>query len=178
MEDYLFLVSHHYSLLIHCFVLMPNHFHMMTTSPEGNLSQAMNYFMRETSREITRLSGRINQTYGARHHKSIINNFHYFMNCYKYVYRNPVRAGLIDQVQNYPYSTLAGICGQKRLVIPIVEDTLMFSPDFDTTTLHWLNQASTPEDEDEIRRALRRPVFALPKSRQNHRPSTLEFKLI
>src|SRR5689334_21017913 len=57
MGDYLAVIEHEFKILIHAFVLMPNHFHLISTAPDANISVALNYFMRETSREITRLSG-------------------------------------------------------------------------------------------------------------------------
>lgn len=128
MSDYLFLCHYLFKLNIHSFVLMPNHFHLLVTAPEGNLSQFLLYFMRETSREITRLSGRINQTYGTRNHKCLIKNYRYYMNCYKYVYQNPIRANLSSTVEAYPYSTLAGLLGLTCLTIPVAEDQLLFNP--------------------------------------------------
>src|SRR5687768_41216 len=62
MEDFLFLSQKMYSLRIHQFVLMPNHFHLVVSTPEGNISRSMQYFLSETSRQISTLSGRINQT--------------------------------------------------------------------------------------------------------------------
>lgn len=172
MEDYLFLASHLYELSIHSFVLMPNHFHLLVTASQGNLSEAMNYFMRETSREVSRLSGRINQTYGGRNHKSLIATHHYFMNAYKYVYRNPVRAGLVSKVEHYPYSTLSGLLGLRRLTIPVAEDSILFQERFNFEELAWLN--STPEvtDEAQVRKALRKSEFHFVY--QNAVPSRLE----
>ena len=178
MEDYLFFVSNHYHIRIHSFVLMSNHFHLLATVPNGNISQALLYFMRETSKEITRRSGRINQTYGIRNHKTQIGNYHYFMNSYKYVYRNPVRAKICNQAEEYPYSTLNGLCGLNRLSIPLVEDSLLFTPEFDQKKLAWLNTPSDPEHEKEMHQALRRPEMSFKALRKNGKPSELEKLLI
>jgi putative transposase len=177
MEDYLYLVAHLYTLRIHSFVLMPNHFHMIVTNPEVNLSAAMNYFMRETSREITRLSGRINQTYGNRHHKSALSTHHYFMNAYKYVYRNPVRAGLSKYVEGYVFSTLNGTLGLSRQAIPLCQDPVLFAPNFDDSTLAWLNKKPCLDQEAEVRKALRRATFNLVTNKNGSR-SLLETELL
>jgi REP element-mobilizing transposase RayT len=66
------LINRAYKAEIHAFVLMSNHFHLVVSFPENNMSEAMNYFMRETSRMISRDAGRINQTYGSRYFRSII----------------------------------------------------------------------------------------------------------
>jgi REP element-mobilizing transposase RayT len=177
MSDYLYFVSHHYQLKIYAFVLMSNHFHLLASTPEINLSEILNYFMRETSREIGRLSGRINQIYGARNHKTLLPSFHYYMNTYKYIYRNPVRAKICNDVVEYPYSTLHGLLGLRRMIIPMAEDTLLFKGELDESHLLWLNTPSIAEHEDEMRRALRRSVFKLPKTK-DRRKSELETTLL
>jgi len=178
MEDYLYLVAHLYTLQIHSFVLMSNHFHWLLTAPEGNLSAALNYFMRETAREISRLSGRINQTYGSRNHKTLICSHHHFVDAYKYVYRNPVRAGICERVEDYPYSTLHGLVGRQRLAIPLCEDKLLFTPAYDEKTLLWLNKKPKEGHEEEMRKVLRRPVFELVTDRKTQKPSGLELELL
>lgn len=114
MTRQLYFTNFAFNLRIHSFVLMSNHFHMIVRSPEANLSVAMSYFMRETSREITRRSHRINQTYGSRFHRSLI--------AYKYVFRNPVEAGLCNRVEDYEFSSLKGVLGERWLDVPISED--------------------------------------------------------
>ncbi len=178
MEDYLFLIAAVYGVQIHAFVLMSNHFHLLMTAPRGNLSAALLYFMRETSREITRLSGRINQTYGSRNHKTLLSQYLYYMNTYKYIYRNPVRAGISEKVEEYRYSTLHGLCGFKPLIVPLAEDTILFSPEFDKSALQWLNNKPLVEQEEEIRLALRRSQFELKASKKTGRPSLLENQLL
>jgi putative transposase len=176
MEDYLFLCQKIYCLQIHSFVLMPNHFHLIVSTPEANISKAMQFFMGNTSREITRLSGRINQTYGSRHHKCLITNWHYFLNVYKYVYRNPVKAGLCKRTDEYEFSTLFNLFGNRSTSIPIVEDTVLF--DDPNQTMKWLNTKPLSRHEVEIKNALRRPVFSLAKSRITHKASELETLLM
>ena len=175
MENYLHFLNRAYEIKIHSFVLMPNHFHLILRNPQSNLSEAMNYFMRETSRQIARESGRINQVYGARFHRSLITTEKYFYQAYKYVYRNPVRAQICSQVQDYPYSTIAGVIGLRKLNIPIEEDTLLFSGDnFNEGILDWLNRHPNPKHEKDIQLALRRRVYDLPREKNSKDPSPLE----
>lgn len=171
MEDYLFLINAEFGLRIHAFVLMSNHFHLLLTTPNANLSEAMAYFMGRTARELTSLSGRINQTYGCRHHKSMIVDYHYYMSAYKYVYRNPVRAGLCEFAEEYRYSTLSGLCGQFPLRIPVVEDLLLFNPYFQQSTLSWINEApKSANDDDAVRRALKKSIFLYGKNKNSELP--------
>ncbi len=178
MENHLYSAKNNFDLRIHAFVLMPNHFHLLVSTPQFNISPSMNYFLGETSREMNRSSGRINQNWGRRHHKTLVSSYHYFMNVYKYIYRNPVRAGLCSQVEEYRYSTLSGLCGRAKLIIPIEADTILFDPNFNEHNLKWLNTSSSQKDEDSIRVALRRSVFELPTDPMSRYCSDLEKRLI
>lgn len=166
--------AHAFNLEILAFVLMPNHFHLILKTPYSNLDKAMAWFMRETSRQLVKHSGRINQTYGARHYRSLIKTHHYFLHAYKYLYLNPIRAGLACRVEEYSYSTLPGLLGLRHMSIPIVEDLTLFS-DVEGT-IRWLNQIPEDGEWETIRKALRRKEFTLPKVRGKTHP--LEFNAL
>ena len=117
MVSQLYFIHHAYEVEILAFVLMNNHFHFLLRTPLANLSSAMGWFMRETSRALTRAGNRINMSYGSRHYRSIINTDHYLLNAYKYVYHNPIHAGICANVMDYQFSTLPGLLGSKKLII-------------------------------------------------------------
>ena len=177
-EDYLFLTKYEFELRIHAFVLMANHFHLLVSTPNANISVSMQYLLNQTSKEITKLTGRINQTYGSRHHKTLIETDHQFENCYKYLYRNPVRAGACERVQDYRFSTLHGLLGGSRLIIPVEEDRRLFTPEFDEKSLAWLNSAPNQNREDDVRKAIRRSIFKLPRCKQLGILNPLETELL
>ena len=171
MNNYLFFISHSYEIQIHNFVLMDNHFHLIAAGNDLNLSSAMNYFMRETSRQINILSGRIDHVYKGRFHRNYIMNPNYYLHAYKYVYRNPIEAGLSKNAESYPYSTLGGLLGLHKMIIPIIEDHTLFNSV--ESTLNWINQAPNPDHRDEIKRAMRRRILDFKIDRKSGRPSTL-----
>jgi putative transposase len=174
MEDYLSLTSKVYDLKLHAFVLMPNHFHLLLQPTKDNLGSGLNYFLRETSKEISRNSGRINQVYGGRNYKTIITSERHFSIAYKYIYRNPVKAGLCNQVEDYPYSTLSFLTGKTRCILTLEEDTRLFIPDFSPQALSWLNRKPLDRHEQEVKLAFRRRIFGLPSNKNTKQPSDLE----
>lgn len=169
--DYLYLTKIIHDVKIHSFVLMDNHFHLLITAPNLNLSEAMAFFLRETSRNILKVSGRLNRTYSSRFFRCEIKSFHHFMTAYKYVYRNPVEAGIVDSCEQYKFSTLNGIIGTNRLLVPLEEDTLADIYRIEDQ-LSWLNTRPDPDHQKAVKNALRRPQFKLPK--RNGRPHILE----
>jgi len=173
-SDYLWFIRFAYRIRVHAFVLMNNHFHLIASFPEGNLSDSMNYFMRETSRVIAFESRRINHVYGARIFRSRLSSFHYFQHAYKYVYRNPVEAGLCERVEDYRFSTLNGLLGLSHLLIPIEGDALLFDSHQFGVHLEWLNTSPSAESRDDVRKALMKPSFTLPKLASSRRTHPLE----
>lgn len=171
MSDYLFYLKIAFGVEVLAFVLMSNHWHLLARFPLANWGAAMNYFMRETSLRISRSAGRINQIYGGPHFKCMIGSLHYYEHVYKYVYRNPVEAQICARVEDYPYSTLSGLLGQSRLLVPLIEDQTLFS-DVEGV-MDWLNTQPKSEHTDEIRRALKHSVFSLGPS-QSRKRSFLE----
>lgn len=158
-EDYLYFCGRAFDLKVECFVLMPNHFHLIARSESCRIPDAMGYMLREVSKSINRISGHINQNFGGPYHWSLIRDPYYAACAYKYVYRNPVEARLCRYVEHWPYSTIRGALGQSQLVIPTeCGDDLVSSPE---SHLKWLNEAYKSEtNQDLIRKALRRRDFA------------------
>src|SRR5262245_15287967 len=120
--EYLWLCHMKYNLSIHAFVLMPNHFHLIASTPLAHLSESMNYFMGQTSKEINKRAKRINQMHGCRYYRSLISRPLYAMHVYKYVYRNPVKANLCQSVESAEYSTLPMFLGSKPFELPLLAD--------------------------------------------------------
>ena len=172
MENYLFFIHHAFEVEILSFVLMQNHFHLLARFPANNMSEALRYFMRETSRQITKSGKRINQTYGSRYFRTQICSHHYFLHAYKYVYRNPVEANFSCRPEEYPYSTLPGLLGLKRASIPVAEDLTLFS-DIEGT-LNWLSASPSEENREILKRSLKRPKFQLALNRRDWGPNPLE----
>ena len=161
-SEQLYFIHHVYNVRIFNFVLMSNHYHMNVQTPEANLAEAMNHFQGEVSREIGRETGLINSILVCPYGRSVLRTTGKFQHSYKYTYRNSVKAGLVNQVEEYPYSTLRGLLGFRHLLIPCEPDVLLF--DDVERTLKWLNEPyDTPEYERAIGRAMRKSEFKLPK---------------
>lgn len=168
-SDYLYLLHHGFNVEILSFILMSNHFHLLCRDPAQNLSNGMQFFMRETSREIGRLSNRINRLWGAPFHNTVVSSPLYFLHAYKYNYRNPVAAGICDRVEDYPWSTLQILLGQKRGIIPLAPDETLFNEL--EGTLKWMNEGYSNENAEVLKKGFRKKNFKIrsdPDTRQAH----------
>jgi putative transposase len=144
-----------YEIKIHCFMMMGNHIHMIVSTPKSNLSAAMRYFMTEASRRLRRPGLRINHIFGGRYKATVIDSEEYFANCVKYIARNPVRAGLVENVEDYLWSSFSKNSNVvKRLISSIETGHDIYIPDLDL--IGWLNEPFPSEVEAAIKRSLKR----------------------
>lgn len=163
-------------LQIHSFVLMTNHFHLLASTPQSNISQCMQQFMRRSSLRLTRAGNRINETYAGRHFKCVLQQPNYFYNAYKYNYRNPVKAQICNLVEEYPFSTLRSVMGIDQPKIPILEDVLFHEDP--VGILKWLNQAPDPVKAEAVRCGLRHQYFRSKKFKNYDIPIINEYERI
>jgi len=153
-----------YETEIHAFVLMSNHFHLILSDKTGNIAPTIRYLLTEVSKAINFIAHRMNHVFGIRYKWSALRNAITYAYVYKYVLRNPVRAGIARTVEEYPMSTLHHeLNGSLR--IPMVE---RFAPLWDfipremKPRLEWLNVATPKEHESLIKRALHHYDFRFP----------------
>lgn len=164
-SEELYLTNKYFDLEVHSFVLMSNHFHLIASTPGANISDCMYYFMKNSSLRLTRAGNRINQTFCGRYYKTILQHHSYYLNAYKYNYLNPVMAGISTCVEDYPFSTLHGLLGKSRLLIPIVEDVTLFSSL--RGTLSWLNEVPDEEKLEAVRVGLTKQYFKSKRCRKS-----------
>lgn len=94
---------------LHAFVLMRDHFHVLLTPlPEASLEKTVQYikggFSFRAKRELG-FSGEIWQA-GYNHHR--VKDRRDYQEHVRYIYENPVRAGMCSQPAHYEYSSANG----------------------------------------------------------------------
>lgn len=146
------LVKVKYGCCLHAFVLMNNHYHLIISTPLANIDDVMEYLNREVAKEANRLMGRINHFFGGPYQWSLIADDLYYWNAVKYVFRNPVKAGLCSSVLDYKYSSLN--TEVKEGFWEIKQDCL-----------DWLDESFSEDQDHAITKALRRREFKLPKNK-------------
>lgn len=147
------------------FVLMGNHYHMLLLTPESNLDNFMYEFNKRFALKIKKRTGLINRIFGGRYKWCLIQSQHYLINCYKYVYQNPVRAGLVQSCEDYPFSTLRSVIKNVKFSIPI-HDKYGFKDEF---CLRWLNQKIDGDEEKALKNGLSKAVLVTLKDREKRK---------
>lgn len=157
-----------YQFRLHAFVLMSNHFHMIGSTPKANIGEVLRYFMTETSRGIKNKSQRLNHIYGARNYKALITNPAYYAHCYKYIFRNPVRAEICQKIEDYKWSSLFPGNKIKKLITEPTQHA-EYIPKNRYELLCWLNEPTNPEHEERCRKAMHKTEFVFNPNRKNQK---------
>ena len=98
---------------IHAYVLMDNHFHLLLTpeTAEG-LPQMMQAVGRAYVRYFNLRHHRTGTLWEGRYRSSLIESERYLLACMGYIDLNPVRAGMVEQPQDYRWSSHRHCIGQ------------------------------------------------------------------
>lgn len=92
--------------LLHAWAVMPNHVHTLFTPQSGvDLSQIAHSWKSFTANECNRILGRSGQFWQPEPFDRFIRNEQHFENAVRYIENNPVKAGLCDQAEEWPWSS-------------------------------------------------------------------------
>jgi len=80
-----------FGILLHCYCLMPNHFHLVMKTPSGNLSQAMAWLQTTYTIRFNRKYRRSGHLFQGRYKAHLVEADHYGMELVRYIHLNPVR---------------------------------------------------------------------------------------
>lgn len=108
-------------LEMHAYVLMDNHMHLLLTPRrDGALSLMMQAVGRSYVRAYNQAHGRTGTLWEGRYRSSLIQTERYLLTCMAYIDLNPVRAGLVQEPEDYPWSSYAHYTGRQhqRLLTP------------------------------------------------------------
>ena len=95
-----------FQVAVHAYVLMSNHFHLLVTpsTPTG-LPHMMQAVGRRYVRHFNDAHGRSGTLWEGRYRSTLIETERYLLACMAYIDLNPVRAGLVTEARQYPWSS-------------------------------------------------------------------------
>ncbi len=94
-------------------VVMPNHVHVMIEVLSGSsLSQIVQSWKSYTSKEANCLLGRSGRFWQPEYFDRAIRDVRHFNAAMTYIHENPVKAGLVQRPEDWPYSSAGRYCGE------------------------------------------------------------------
>jgi putative transposase len=110
LEDY----HDRYGILIHSYVLMDNHYHLILETPKGNLLKVMHGLNGGYTGYFNRKYGRSGHLFQGRYKGIMIDKDCYLIPLSRYVHLNPVRAGVVERPEHYRWSSYLGYIGRGK----------------------------------------------------------------
>ena len=110
-----------FGVAIHAYVLMANHFHLLATPQSTDaLSQMMQAVGRRYVRYFNDSQKRSGTLWEGRYRSTVIQAERYLLPCMAYMDLNPVRASVVAQARDYPWSSHGHYIGQRtdKLITP------------------------------------------------------------
>lgn len=94
-----------WNIRIAAYCLMPNHYHMLVNTPEGNISRAMRHINGVYTQRFNRRHHLDGQLFRGRYKSIIVNGDSYLLELVRYIHRNPLKAGIVDDLKAYLWSS-------------------------------------------------------------------------
>jgi putative transposase len=113
--------AHKFDVAVHAYVLMDNHFHLLLTPrTETGLPLMMQAIGRRYVRFFNDLQKRTGTLWEGRYKSTLIQTERYLLTCMAYIDLNPVRAGLVAEARDFPWSSFGHYAGLRadKLVTP------------------------------------------------------------
>ena len=124
-DDYLYYLHHlegqsaRHGCVIHAYVLMTSHVHLLLTpETEKSASMMMKHLGQRYVQYINRTYRRSGTLWEGRFKSCLVQEDDYVLACYRYIELNPVRAAMVRHPGDYPWSSYrANAQGMERALI-------------------------------------------------------------
>lgn len=112
--EYLGKASERFSIVIHTYCLMSNHFHLLVETPEPNLSAAMQWINVSYATYFNRKRGRHGHLFQGRFKAILIDADEYLKQLSRYIHLNAVRAKIVSAPSEYKWSSYSYYIGKRK----------------------------------------------------------------
>jgi putative transposase len=104
-------VCKRYNWHCHAWCQMTNHYHIVVETVEGNLSQGMRHLNGVYTQRYNRRHERVGHVYQGRYKAVLVERDAHLLELTRYVVLNPVRAGLVKDAGEWPWSSYRATVG-------------------------------------------------------------------
>lgn len=94
-----------WNIRIAAYCLMPNHYHMLIHTPEGNISRAMRHINGVYTQRFNSRHQIDGQLFRGRYKSILVNGESYLLQLVRYIHRNPLKAGIVEDLKAYQWSS-------------------------------------------------------------------------
>ena len=102
-----------YDWVCHAWCQMTNHYHIVVETRAGNLAAGMRQLNGVYTQSVNRRHGRVGHVFQGRYKAILVERDSYLLELARYVVLNPVRAGLVADLADWPWSSYPAIVARR-----------------------------------------------------------------
>jgi len=122
---YLESATERYGAGVHCFCLMTNHYHLLLETPRANLGAILHHLNTSYTNYFNRKRGRSGHLFQGRYRAILVEKDSYALELSRYIHLNPVRAQMVGDPSEYPWSSYLAYIGRERRWRWLSEDFIL-----------------------------------------------------
>jgi REP element-mobilizing transposase RayT len=123
-KEYIAAAKEKFGFILHAYVLMTNHYHLIIETPEKNLSKIMHYINSSYTTYTNVKRKRCGHLFQGRYKAILVDKDNYLLELSRYVHLNPVRVNMAQKPEEYPHSSYRSyITGQIEDIVS--RDTIL-----------------------------------------------------
>ncbi len=161
-------VSAHYDFIVHSYVLMDNHYHLLIENKKENLSSGMRQINSLYAQYFNKKYDRVGHLWQDRYKSWCILDENYLFTLFKYFEANPLKANLAQAPGEYPWTMLHAI--KMGILPPCVHESFLLRW-YDTAMLLESVDMALSDEEEERLEAIKRNSNRLKRSKASLRPA-------
>ena len=104
-----------FSIKIHTYCLMDNHYHFLVETPEPNLSKAMQWINVSYAVYFNLKRQRKGHLFQGRYKSILVEEDEYLKHLSRYIHFNPMRAKKVESLVKYPWSSYPAFIGKTKI---------------------------------------------------------------
>lgn len=104
-------VCERFNWVCHAYCLMDNHYHLLVETAEGNLSKGMRQLNGVYTQYVNRQYKRVGHVFQGRYKGILVEKDSYLIELSRYIVLNPVRAGMVNDVAEWSWSSYLATVG-------------------------------------------------------------------
>jgi putative transposase len=113
------------SFYLHAFCLMNNHIHLMLSEYKENISTIMKRINISYVSYFNLKYKRVGHLFQDRFKSEIVENDSYVLSLARYIHQNPVKAGIVNSINSYNWSSYNSYLNEKNEWFPIVDKDII-----------------------------------------------------
>ena len=94
-----------FNIKVAAYCLMPNHYHILVQTPDANLSRSIRHLNGVYTQRYNRRHGYDGPLFKGRYKSILVETDSYALELVRYIHRNPLKAGIVESLEKYQWST-------------------------------------------------------------------------